>query len=188
MYESNPNITYLDLRGNKINSDGIEGIIRLLKNPNLLQLYLSQNNLGDEAVKKIAQSLKTNDSLTYLGLNSVKMNTEGFAIIIEALQRNSAIKGVDFLAGSRNTDYIFKGPNSKKELENLLAENSKYPDKALARKVAYQVFDIFIDKKDISIEEKLNFLKCYEKADKEELESKLNVIFSKSLTEIAEEI
>lgn len=185
--ESNPSITYLDLRENKISTNGIEGIIRLLKNPNLSQLYLAQNNLGDESIKKISQSLKTNDSLTYLGLNSVKMHSEGLEVFLEALKRNTSIKGVDLL-GRRNDDYIFKGSSSKKELENLLTENSKFPDKALARKVAYQIFDIFIEKKDTNIEEKLNFLKCYEKADKEELESKLNAIFSKSLIEMAEEI
>ena len=187
MCKSNPNITYLDLRDNKINADGIEGIIRLLKNPNLSQLYLSQNNLGDESIKKIAQSLKTNDSINYLGLNSVKMRTEGLEVFLEALQRNTAIKGVDFI-GRRNNDHIFKGPHIKQELESLLAENSKYPDKALARKVAYQIFDIFIDKKDISIEEKIHFLKCYEKANKEELENKLITLFNKSLTEISEQI
>lgn len=186
--ENNPNITYLDLRENRINANGIEGIISLLKNSNLSELYLSQNSLGDAAIKKIAQHLITNDSLTYLGLTSVKMHDEGFTILTEAFQRNSTIKGVDFLAGRRNTDYIFKGPHSKKTLENLFEENSQYPEKALARKVAYQILDIFIDQKDIALEEKLNFLKCYEKANKDLLEEKLNILFSASLNELEKEI
>jgi hypothetical protein len=75
-----PNLTSLNLTGNKIGDSGAITIARKL--PSLKELYLHDNNIGDDGARTIAERLP---SLTHLYLWENKIGDDGARAIAEHL-------------------------------------------------------------------------------------------------------
>ena len=84
----------LNLRSNRINTNGCRGVAKLLQKTNALEiLFLSRNMIGDEGVATLVDALKTNTSLSYLDLeDNDGISNIGHILILKMLNDISSIK------------------------------------------------------------------------------------------------
>ncbi|KAJ3367784.1 Leucine-rich repeat-containing protein 45 [Kappamyces sp. JEL0680] len=96
--KSNATLTYLDLRGNSIRSDGAIALGQMLKVNNKLEsLFLEWNCLGiwDNGIRAISEALSINETLRVLDLRNNKVGPESTQTMAHALKYNTSLRKLD---------------------------------------------------------------------------------------------
>jgi len=98
----NQNITTLDLKANVISNQGLQHLVKALKNnTSISTLDLSDNSLSDQGMKHLAELLSKNNfgkitltksNITVLALSGNFIGIKGMAILAAALQNNTSIQ------------------------------------------------------------------------------------------------
>jgi Ran GTPase-activating protein (RanGAP) involved in mRNA processing and transport len=91
----NTTLRTLYVNHNKIDSPGMTEIAEALKYSKLTTIDISYNNVGHNTAKAIAESLKTNTTLTTLMLNNTRMHSSEIVVIAKALLINQTLTTMD---------------------------------------------------------------------------------------------
>jgi Ran GTPase-activating protein (RanGAP) involved in mRNA processing and transport len=93
MLKTNQSITKLFLNGIGIGAVGMQSLSDALKiNCHLQTLYLGDNrNIMFDGIKALGEAIETNQSLTSLHLDNVKMDSKGCEHLARSLERNNSI-------------------------------------------------------------------------------------------------
>ena len=96
LIRANRSVERLYVGGNRIRSEGAEGLAELLRaNPVIKALLLNVNHLGDEGANHLAEGLIRNDTLEELGLGSNHIGPEGVAALLPALRAHPVLTSLD---------------------------------------------------------------------------------------------
>ena len=96
MFCNNNNLTGLDLSGNELDSECADKICEGLCNDNTLtRLDLSDNKLDSKCADKICEGLCNNNTLTHLDLSDNKLDSKCADKICEALCNNNTLEYLD---------------------------------------------------------------------------------------------
>ena len=84
------NFKYLFLRNCKLNCKDFKYIFEEIeKSESINEVDVSENNMGgDKALQYIAEAIKNNKSLKYLGMDNININMENYTIIFDAIKFN----------------------------------------------------------------------------------------------------
>lgn len=87
------NFKFLFLKNCKLNCKDFKYIFKEIeKSESIEELDISDNNMGgNKALQYIAEAIKNNKSLTYLGMENINLNMENYEIIFEAIKLNIKI-------------------------------------------------------------------------------------------------
>jgi Ran GTPase-activating protein (RanGAP) involved in mRNA processing and transport len=103
---SSKSLVSLNLKGTKLENEGVKVIAKLLKeNKKLLRLRLSENEISDEGVKAISEALKVNAILTHLNIGKNKIIDEGMKSIGKALKVNRTLTHLNLRAKLHEYNY-----------------------------------------------------------------------------------
>lgn len=82
----------LDLSSNDLRVAGAKSLARLMELDHFRSLELASNRLHDFGIKALAQPLRQNRGLTFLGLAENKISDEGLQVLAEALGENQTLE------------------------------------------------------------------------------------------------
>ena len=84
------NFKYLFLKNCKLNCKDFKYIFEEIeKSESIKEVDISDNNMGgDKALQFIAEAIKNNKSLTYLGMENLNINNDNYEILFEAIKLN----------------------------------------------------------------------------------------------------
>ena len=87
------NFKFLYLNNCKLNCKDFKCIFEEIeKSESIKEIDVSNNNMGgDKALQYIANAIKNNKSLTYLGMKNINLNMDNYEIIFEAIKYNICI-------------------------------------------------------------------------------------------------
>jgi Ran GTPase-activating protein (RanGAP) involved in mRNA processing and transport len=88
------NLKSLALEGNRINAEGCRGLAKLLQggNSTLIHFWLDKNKIDDEGVAILVDALQNNTSLKYLILSGNDISIEGKILLLKLVNDISSIK------------------------------------------------------------------------------------------------
>ncbi|KAL0229348.1 hypothetical protein GEMRC1_013966 [Eukaryota sp. GEM-RC1] len=139
-----PSITMLDLRCNRIGSEGARALAEALKvNSTIIEIYLDKNSIGPEGARALAEALKVNSTIIEIYLDKNSIGPEGARALGEALKVNSTITHISLFAnsigseGARALAEALKVNSTVAEI--YLDENSIGPEGARALAEALKV-------------------------------------------------
>ncbi|RHY12226.1 hypothetical protein DYB30_005327 [Aphanomyces astaci] len=122
----------LDLRGNRIQADGIAVVATMLKTSvSIEHVNLEWNCIGvlDHGVEALASALALNTSLTYLDLRNNSIGPDGAMRLAQSLKRNRTLEEVDLrwneigsVGGRAFLDMLEEGNHSLQRLQ-LMGNN-----------------------------------------------------------------
>ena len=92
------NLEFLFLKNCKLNCKDFKSIFEAIANTdNIKEIDVSFNNMGgDKALEYLAQAIKKNKSLTYLGIDKLNINMDNYKIIFDAIENNKNISKYSF--------------------------------------------------------------------------------------------
>lgn len=111
----NENLKIISLHSCRINSDGINDILKsLMNNTNIIHIVLSYNEVTSNNTKTLCELIKCNKSLNNLEFGYNKFIDDDGKVILEALYCNNILRKLDL----QQTDYPNKKflPDINKEL------------------------------------------------------------------------
>ncbi|ETW05897.1 hypothetical protein H310_03546 [Aphanomyces invadans] len=127
-----PSKRLLDLRGNRIQADGITILAAMLKTTMTIEhVNLEWNCIGvlDHGVESLANALALNTSLTSIDLRNNSIGPDGAVILAHALKRNRTLEEMDLrwnevgsVGGRAFLDVLENGNHSLKRLQ-LMGNN-----------------------------------------------------------------
>ena len=84
------NFKYLFLKNCKLNCKDFKNIFQEIeKSESIKEVDISDNNMGgDKALQYIAEAIKNNKSLTYLGMENLNINMDNYETIFDAIKLN----------------------------------------------------------------------------------------------------
>ena len=84
------NFKYLFLKNCKLNCKDFKYIFEEIeKSESIKEVDISDNNMGgDKALQFIAEAIKNNKTLTYLGMENLNINNDNYEILFEAIKLN----------------------------------------------------------------------------------------------------
>jgi hypothetical protein len=87
------NFKSLFLKNCKLNCKDFKSIFEEIeKSQSMKEIDVSDNNMaGDKAIQYIANAIKNNKSLFYLGINNINLNMENYEIFFDAIKLNICI-------------------------------------------------------------------------------------------------
>jgi len=124
--EINSTLVFLDLRDNKIGSDGAKSLAEALqKNSTLVNIDLRWNNINDEGSVRLFGSLKRNSTLTSVDLRHNNIGPEGARRLAETLQTNFTLTSIDLHKNeiSKELKHTIEEHQKKNRIEQLSRRN-----------------------------------------------------------------
>ncbi len=112
--KTNSSLTYLDLEGQQLGDEVVEGLSVHLTRPALTTLKLSGNAIGGIGAQKLFAALRSNQSLTALELNDPSIGIRGVESLQVALATNETLRHLTF-PSREQFELVYEG----EELERL---------------------------------------------------------------------